>query len=347
MQVHSLARACSAALAAAAICALAFAAAAPAAQFGTRTLKMGSKGKDVRVLQKSLTRLGGSTPVTGYFGSITRRNTKKLERRQGWRVDGKVTRKDAERIKKLVAEAPKVPTGTGSVYFQRGLVKPELTLTAAAAGNAVVDVVDAATGAAIASIPVSFGGPGAGTARWAGGNYSGVSAPDGNYRFALSDPGTAQATVSGGQTTEFRLRRHAFPVPGEHNYGGSGSRFGAPRAGHTHQGQDLAAACGEPLIAAETGRVAAKAYQAGGAGHYLVIHGAITGTAHVYMHLIKASWAEKGQKVLAGQQIGKVGSTGSSTGCHLHFERWTAPGWYVGGKPYDPLKELQYWDTYS
>ncbi|HZA59684.1 MAG TPA: M23 family metallopeptidase [Solirubrobacterales bacterium] len=327
---------------------LVLAAPVPAAQFGSRPLKMGSKGKDVRVLQRSLTRLGQSTPVTGYFWKLTKRSTKGLERAQRWRVDGKVSRKDAARIAALAAPAPMAPTTTtGTVYFVRGLVKPEITLTAQAPGSAAVDVVDVATGAAVARLTVSFESAGTADLRWNGLTASGGIAPDGSYRFDLAEPGDAQAAIIGGQTDEFRLRRHAFPVPGQHDYGGVGSRFGAPRSGHTHQGQDMAAACGEPLLATETGTVAAKAYQAGGAGHYLVIQGAVTGTAHVYMHMVKASWADKGQAIFAGQQLGKVGSTGSSTGCHLHFERWTAPGWYVGGKPYDPLKELRYWDSYS
>lgn len=332
-----------------AVCAafLMLANAAPAAKFGSRPLKMGSKGKDVRVLQRSLTRLGHSTPVTGYFWRMTKRSTKKLERKRGWRVDGQVSRKDAARISELAAKTPMAPTSSGSVYFVRGLVKPEIALSAAGPGTATVDVVDASSGAAVAAMPFSFSSAGAMTVRWSGQSAAGGTAPDGTYHFELSDPGDARATVTGGQTTQFRLRRHAFPIPGVHSYGGAESRFGAPRSGHIHQGQDMAADCGEPLLATETGTVAAKAYQAGGAGHYIVIQGTVTGTAHVYMHLVKASWAEKGQKVFAGQQLGKVGSTGSSTGCHLHFERWTTPGWYVGGKPYDPLKELRYWDSYS
>jgi murein DD-endopeptidase MepM/ murein hydrolase activator NlpD len=42
-----------------------------------------------------------------------------------------------------------------------------------------------------------------------------------------------------------------------------------------------------------------------------------------------------------------VGDTGRASGCHLHFEEWTAPGWYAGGKPFDPLPDLRAWDAQS
>ena len=139
-----------------------------------------------------------------------------------------------------------------------------------------------------------------------------------------------------------QYRNHRFPVKGRHDYGGEGSRFGAPRSGHRHMGQDIAAASGTPLIAAHEGRVASRAYQAGGAGHYLVIHGR-DGSDSVYMHMRDVPSVRPGQKVMAGQRIGRVGSTGSSTGAHLHFELWT-PHWYAGGHAYDPLPSLRQWD---
>jgi len=138
-----------------------------------------------------------------------------------------------------------------------------------------------------------------------------------------------------------------FPVAGPHNFGGPGSAFGAPRAGHTHQGQDIMAACGTPLVAAQGGTVKANKYQASAAGYYLVIHGAVNGEDYVYAHMIAPSTALVGTPLAAGQQIGLVGKTGDATGCHLHFEMWTVPGWYSGGHPYDPLPSLLAWDAYS
>jgi murein DD-endopeptidase MepM/ murein hydrolase activator NlpD len=38
---------------------------------------------------------------------------------------------------------------------------------------------------------------------------------------------------------------------------------------------------------------------------------------------------------------------GRASGCHLHFEMWTAPGWYQGGDVFDPLPELTRWDAFS
>jgi murein DD-endopeptidase MepM/ murein hydrolase activator NlpD len=106
------------------------------------------------------------------------------------------------------------------------------------------------------------------------------------------------------------------------------------------------AACGTPLIAARGGVVKANKFQSN-AGNYVVIDGAETGTDYGYMHLAVPSAYSVGDRVHTGDQIGVVGETGDATACHLHFEEWSAPGWYSGGRPFDPLADLRAWDAYS
>jgi murein DD-endopeptidase MepM/ murein hydrolase activator NlpD len=255
-----------------------------------------------------------------------------------------VTRKEAKRI--LKAAAKRKAKGGGTVFYAQGASQPSVTVTSSAAGRAMLAVVDVNSGLSTQAIPLSFNGAESQTVTWNGLSAAGVYAPDSTYQLKITDPGTANASASGGQTLPFLFRHYAFPVPGKHTYGGAGSRFGAARGGHTHQGQDITAACGQLLVAAQGGIVKVKAYQASGAGHYLVIHG-FNGTDTVYMHMPGPSYLLEGQAIPTGGAIGMVGTTGSSSGCHLHFEHWSAPGWYEGGAPYDPFTEMNYWDSYS
>jgi murein DD-endopeptidase MepM/ murein hydrolase activator NlpD len=131
-----------------------------------------------------------------------------------------------------------------------------------------------------------------------------------------------------------------FPVRGPHTYGdGLG-------AGRGHQGVDIFAKCGTPLIVAHTGVVKANTYH-GSAGHYVVIDGAGVKQDHMYAHLQNKSPLKKGMQVTTGQSLGRVGETGNASGCHLHFEIWGGKGWYTGGKPIDPVPIVKYWDSYS
>jgi murein DD-endopeptidase MepM/ murein hydrolase activator NlpD len=309
--------------------------------FGARTLARGAKGKDVRYLQRALSRLGVATSVDGVFGKGTFKSVKAFESAHGWPVNGVISKKDARRIRKLLTKR----RVSGS-YFVQGYTLPTLQLSSRKSGTVKVKVLDP-NGNLTQTLSVDFNGAESKSVAWNGMNAAGGAAGDAVYVMKLGDLGGTGATVTGGQTQPFAMHLHQFPVPGPHSFGGPDARFGAPRSGHVHQGQDIPAACGERLYVFEKGVVRVNAYQAGGAGYYVVIHGLLTGTDGVYMHLKAPSWAPVGTGVTAGQQIGKVGETGDAQGCHLHFERWSAPGWYVGGAAYDPLPELQYWDSYS
>jgi murein DD-endopeptidase MepM/ murein hydrolase activator NlpD len=136
---------------------------------------------------------------------------------------------------------------------------------------------------------------------------------------------------------------HRFPIAGSFDWGGRDARFGAKRKGHRHQGQDLAAASGTPVVAPHAGVVEAVEYQARGAGNYVVLDSEGETYDYVFMHLRTGSTTVVvGEHVRIGQRIGEVGSTGESSGPHLHFEIWVG-SWYVGGHPIDPLPLLKAW----
>jgi murein DD-endopeptidase MepM/ murein hydrolase activator NlpD len=135
-----------------------------------------------------------------------------------------------------------------------------------------------------------------------------------------------------------------FPVQGAYDFGGAAARFGAGRTGHVHQGQDIIAAEGTPVVTPVSGIVYWRAFQAGGAGYYVVIRGD-NGPDYAFMHFQAGSTiVAKGQRVAAGQRIASVGNTGDSQGAHLHFEIWP-DGWYASADshPIDPLPQLQAW----
>jgi murein DD-endopeptidase MepM/ murein hydrolase activator NlpD len=187
--------------------------------------------------------------------------------------------------------------------------------------------------------------------RWDGTTNEGKPARNGRYSFRISPqtptaPAARKASASTTLSLAFAFYGYAFPILGAHEYGMSAGRFGAGRTGHTHQGQDVMASCGTPLVAARGGIVQYAGYQ-GAAGNYLVIDGRGTGYDFMYAHLAEPSPLHTGETVRTGQPIGIVGDTGDATACHLHFEIWTAPGWYEGGSPIDPLPYLEKWDRYS
>jgi peptidase M23-like protein len=223
-----------------------------------------------------------------------------------------------------------------------------------------VALVRVSDGATVRGWPVALA-PGVVSSVLWDGRIDGAPQPAGRYEFRVFAGAPAAAAEAGAvaaadasvaaapavlATAPFDLVDHKFPVRGSHSYGEGQAAYGAGRSGHVHQGHDVFARCGTPLVAARGGVVKLNQVQSA-AGNYIVIDGEGTDVDYVYMHLRERSPLAKGARVLTGQPIGHVGDTGDANGCHLHFELWSGPGWYTGGKPGDPLPFLKAWDAYS
>jgi murein DD-endopeptidase MepM/ murein hydrolase activator NlpD len=181
------------------------------------------------------------------------------------------------------------------------------------------------------------------------GSARGRAQAEGYYAFqvvAATATGSQATTAPESRQNAVELHGHMFPVAGRHDYGGAGAQFGAGRGGRSHQGHDVFARCGTPLVAARAGKVIYSGYHRL-AGYYVVIHGSGSGQDYVYMHLNRPALFSTGDQVYTGQPLGEVGQSGNARGCHLHFELWSAPGWYRGGRPRDPLPDLRRWDGFS
>ncbi|HET6832210.1 MAG TPA: M23 family metallopeptidase [Solirubrobacterales bacterium] len=164
--------------------------------------------------------------------------------------------------------------------------------------------------------------------------------PRGKYAFRVFADGRRAKLGARSGPIRFRFYKNRFPILGGHGYGdGLG-------AGRGHQGQDLFARCGRPVVAARAGRVQVRRYQSA-AGYYVVVDGRGTGQDYVYMHMSRRGRPPQGARVHAGERIGTVNDTGRATGCHLHFELWTKPGWYEGGRAKSPTRALRRWDGWS
>ena len=110
----------------------------------------------------------------------------------------------------------------------------------------------------------------------------------------------------------------AWPCPG---YSYISSEYGYrvhPIYGYQlfHNGVDMAASSGTPILAAYSGKVIAAAYSSSMGNYVMIDHG--DGLITIYMHA-SALYVSSGQEVSRGQQIAAVGSTGNSTGPHMHF----------------------------
>lgn len=143
-----------------------------------------------------------------------------------------------------------------------------------------------------------------------------------------SSGSTAGPSYSGGGGSG----RLSNPCPSGYVSSYFGGRNSPGGVGSTnHKGQDFAASAGSPIYAAASGTVTTVAYNSA-RGNYLIInHG--NGLSTLYQHC-SAVHVRSGQSVSTGQNIAAVGTTGISTGPHLHFEVW------VNGTPVDPRNYL-------
>src|SRR4051812_1093375 len=175
--------------------------------------------------------------------------------------------------------------------------------------------------------------------------------PEGTLQLRLSarDP-RGRGLSAGGRasaTDSLGFYWHRFPLAGPFTYSGADGQFGAGRPGHIHQGEDLLAPEGTPVVAPHGGEITTVAYQAGGAGNYIVLRAEGENRSYVFMHLLDGSTrVATGQRVATGERLGDVGQTGAASGTHLHFEIWEGE-WFGGGHAVDPLPELRRWDAVS
>ncbi|MGN6330247.1 MAG: M23 family metallopeptidase [Motilibacteraceae bacterium] len=151
----------------------------------------------------------------------------------------------------------------------------------------------------------------------AGDGLAGVDEP---LQLVTPVPGSLQRPATGPITSPFGMRVH--PVTGVYKL---------------HSGVDWGVPCGTPVSAAATGRVLAAGRNIAYGNRIVLVHDDV-GPEHLriattYNHLSRID-VTVGQQVSAGQVVGLSGTTGYSTGCHLHFEVW------AGGQYVDPLPWL-------
>ena len=157
----------------------------------------------------------------------------------------------------------------------------------------------------------------------------------------MAAPASAAIVSRDGGTSYYG---HVFPVQSAHGVRGSIGTYHAPRnGGRIHEGFDITAACGAPLVAVRNGKVLRRGFDPVLYGNYLLIHGEGERRSYFYAHLVRPASVHPGARVIEGQRVGSVGETGNAagTGCHLHFEI------HVGGVAVDPEAELRRWDRYS
>ena len=158
------------------------------------------------------------------------------------------------------------------------------------------------------------------------GNSSSGSSGGGSSSGGSSSGGGSSSPVA--PITPSGSGRLSNPCPSAYISSEFGGRTSPGGIGSTnHKGRDYATGTGSPIYAAASGTVTTVSYNVARGNYVVINHG--NGLSTLYQHC-SATYVSAGQSVSAGQNIAAVGTTGYSTGPHLHFEVW------VNGTPVDP-----------
>ncbi len=177
--------------------ATAFPAGASAADYGSRTMREGMSGKDVKQLQRYLSAAGYSTTADGAFGPLTGKSVRRFERADGRPVNGVVPRKDANAIEKAASAAEPEQTDPAPTETERARITSDgMAVAPAGAPEEVKQVIDA--GNEIAKKPYKYGG---GHGDW---NDSGYDC-SGSVSYALHGAGLLNNPKDSSQLMSWRF----------------------------------------------------------------------------------------------------------------------------------------------
>ncbi|MCL2552132.1 MAG: M23 family metallopeptidase [Actinomycetia bacterium] len=137
------------------------------------------------------------------------------------------------------------------------------------------------------------------------------------------------------KAADAKARANGWVTPTTGYVLGAGYNQAGPHWAHKHSGQDFVVPSGTTVRAAHTGTVVTAGWGGAYGNNIVIKHGSQLYTQ--YGHLSKIE-VHVGEKVTTGEEIGKSGSTGNSTGPHLHFEVRTTPYY---GSSVEPLHFLR------
>ena len=128
-------------------------------RFGDRVLERGDHGRDVRVLQRWMTRVGVSTKVDGAFGPSTKRSVRRYERRFEMRVDGRVSRIQARGLRARAKVAPAAaPAAAAAVPVAPAVLAPDGRTAVVPAGAPTAVQLAIAAANELTTLPYRYGG---------------------------------------------------------------------------------------------------------------------------------------------------------------------------------------------